>query len=329
MASTDSRLTDARTPKAHNTSHQNGGTDEIATTTAAEGAIPKAGPGATLGSAWLPAATTAVAGAVVLAVPSTDTAAGHAVQACDARLSDARTPTPHASSHQTGSDKVATTTPGANAIPMTGTETSLGEGWIPTTLSGSRTFSGVVTFGSAPKVDTIGEKTTNNGVQIKGRAGDTAVASGYVGETVSSSDASNWTEFITPPSGMSRRRLTQRDNATPSIALDAGIWLVTLQVAVWAGSGTSTNIINLGIGWSVNNNDDWTDLAELGNEGNNMTWIGSVGLCSASGVAAGSLTLPVRLSSSKTLHPMTIMKYPDPASGVYSTRLRFYAVRIA
>lgn len=50
----DSRLSDPRTPTAHATSHKNGGSDEIATTTAAAGAIPKAGSDAKLGSTWIP-----------------------------------------------------------------------------------------------------------------------------------------------------------------------------------------------------------------------------------------------------------------------------------
>ena len=41
-AGNDSRLSDARTPLAHSTSHKAGGSDEIATTTPAAGAIPKA-----------------------------------------------------------------------------------------------------------------------------------------------------------------------------------------------------------------------------------------------------------------------------------------------
>jgi len=46
-------------------------------------------------AADLPAATTSAAGAVRLATPSSDTVAGHVVQASDARLSDARTPLAH------------------------------------------------------------------------------------------------------------------------------------------------------------------------------------------------------------------------------------------
>lgn len=41
-AGNDSRLSDSRTPTAHATSHKSGGSDEVATTTPASGAIPKA-----------------------------------------------------------------------------------------------------------------------------------------------------------------------------------------------------------------------------------------------------------------------------------------------
>lgn len=55
-AGNDSRLSDARTPTAHTTSHKNGGSDEVATATPAANAIPKAGSGGTLASGWLPGA---------------------------------------------------------------------------------------------------------------------------------------------------------------------------------------------------------------------------------------------------------------------------------
>lgn len=56
-AGNDSRLSDARTPTAHAASHRNGGSDEIATATAAANAIPKAGAGGTLAVNWLPTGT--------------------------------------------------------------------------------------------------------------------------------------------------------------------------------------------------------------------------------------------------------------------------------
>lgn len=58
-AGNDSRLTDARTPTAHAASHQNGGSDEIATATPAANAIPKAGAGGTLGGGWITYGSTA------------------------------------------------------------------------------------------------------------------------------------------------------------------------------------------------------------------------------------------------------------------------------
>lgn len=52
---TDSRLSDSRTPSAHTTSHQHSGTDEVATATPAANAIPKAGAAGTLDAGWIPA----------------------------------------------------------------------------------------------------------------------------------------------------------------------------------------------------------------------------------------------------------------------------------
>ncbi|MGA2000257.1 MAG: hypothetical protein ABSG52_09700 [Terriglobales bacterium] len=64
---TDTRLTNARAPSAHASTHQNGGDDEIATATAGANAIPKAGAGGQLAAGWMPAFTgdvTTSAGAV-------------------------------------------------------------------------------------------------------------------------------------------------------------------------------------------------------------------------------------------------------------------------
>lgn len=50
----DARNADARAPTVHNTSHKNGGADEVATATAAANAIPKAGADARLAVGWIP-----------------------------------------------------------------------------------------------------------------------------------------------------------------------------------------------------------------------------------------------------------------------------------
>lgn len=54
VSGTDSRLSDARPPTLHASSHKDGGSDEVATATPAAGAIPKAGPSGTLAAGWLP-----------------------------------------------------------------------------------------------------------------------------------------------------------------------------------------------------------------------------------------------------------------------------------
>jgi len=122
VLTSDSRLSDARTPTAHASSHQSGGSDEIATPTSSAGAIPKAGAGGKLDIGFFPTGST-----------STTLCIGN-----DSRLSDARTPTAHATSHQNGgTDEIATATAGANAIPKAGAGGTLAIGWIPTGTTSS------------------------------------------------------------------------------------------------------------------------------------------------------------------------------------------------
>jgi hypothetical protein len=120
-AGNDSRLSDARTPTSHASSHNAGGGDAL-TIDAAAGT----GSLRTLGTS------------------STSACAGN-----DSRLSDARTPTAHATSHKNGgSDEVGTGTPAANAIPKADGSGTLNS-WIttylpPTTLA---SLGSVVTTG--------------------------------------------------------------------------------------------------------------------------------------------------------------------------------------
>lgn len=91
----DARLTDARTPTAHASSHQSGGADEIATIMATPNGIPKADSDSWLNNSWL----------------QTGTTPGTIALGDDARFTDARTPTAHASSHRPG---------GSDSIPELG-----------------------------------------------------------------------------------------------------------------------------------------------------------------------------------------------------------------
>ena len=145
VAATDARLSDARTPTAHKTTHQHGGGDEIATATPGANAIPKAGAGSTLADGWLSSGiarasdVTAEASARAAADSThaalTTGAHGGIVASSDARLSDARTPTSHAASHKDGGgDEIATATPGANVIPKTGASGNL-DSWISSALA--------------------------------------------------------------------------------------------------------------------------------------------------------------------------------------------------
>lgn len=108
VAGNDARLTDARTPTAHKTSHQDGGTDEINV-----GAL-----SGVLADPQHP----------IIGSGGTEAVAGN-----DARLTDSRTPLAHKASHQNGgSDEVATALPGANAIPKAGAGGTLAIGFLAT-----------------------------------------------------------------------------------------------------------------------------------------------------------------------------------------------------
>lgn len=92
-------------PAAHATSHKSGGSDEVATSTPAASAIPKADGSGKL-DAWVTSGSTSAPGIVQMATSGSATA-GRVVEATDSRLSNARTPTAHASTHvANGSDPI-------------------------------------------------------------------------------------------------------------------------------------------------------------------------------------------------------------------------------
>lgn len=101
----DARLSDARTPTAHTTSHKHGGTDEVATATAAANAIPKSGADNKLAIGWIP----------------TGNDANSVCIGNDARLSDARTPTSHVHAGSDITSSTVGTTYGGTGLSTIGT----------------------------------------------------------------------------------------------------------------------------------------------------------------------------------------------------------------
>jgi hypothetical protein len=107
VSSGDSRLTNARTPTAHKTTHATGGTDvlapsDIGAATSAQGALAAS-------ALQSFTETDPVAGAALTTHAALTTAAhGGVVASSDGRLANSRTPTAHAASHASGgSDPVS------------------------------------------------------------------------------------------------------------------------------------------------------------------------------------------------------------------------------
>lgn len=115
----DSRLSDARTPTAHHTTHSTGGTDAIAPgDIGAEATTHK---GAASGYASLDGSTLVPIAQIPTGSSSSTVAIGN-----DSRLSDARTPTAHHTTHSTGgTDAIAPGDIGALAVSTVTTKGDL------------------------------------------------------------------------------------------------------------------------------------------------------------------------------------------------------------
>jgi len=81
VVSTDSRLSDARTPTAHAASHQHGGADEVGTVTPGANGIPKADGTGKLAAGWVPTLNQDTTGNAATATLATTASAGDSATA--------------------------------------------------------------------------------------------------------------------------------------------------------------------------------------------------------------------------------------------------------
>lgn len=151
VVTSDSRLSDSRTPTAHKSSHATGGGDALspsdigaAASSHTHGNITNAGAiGSTSG---LPIITTTSG---VLTVGAFGTSAGQFCQGNDSRLSDSRTPTGHKASHEIGgSDEVRPVVVTASGLTTNQNNWAPGRGTtIRVTSTGNITITGLSATG--------------------------------------------------------------------------------------------------------------------------------------------------------------------------------------
>lgn len=147
---------------SHASSHQHGGSDEVATATPGANAIPKAGSGGTLADGWLSAAISRIT-SIGLAAPAQFSVSGSPLtangtltlawqnQSANQVLVGPSSGSPaapafralvaadlpvHAASHRHGGgDEIATTTPAANAIPKAYSDGTIDDNWISSNIA--------------------------------------------------------------------------------------------------------------------------------------------------------------------------------------------------
>ena len=177
----DARNTNARTPTAHASTHQNGGSDEVSTATAGANAIPKAGAGGTLAIGWLP-----------LGSSSSTVVVGN-----DSRLSDSRAPNGSAGGDLSGSYPSPTVAK-INGVALGSTTATSGDllvangtQWVTQLMSGDCTFNSSaaitctktsgVAFAASATTDTTNAANISSGTLPAGRLPlFTSVANGAV-----------------------------------------------------------------------------------------------------------------------------------------------------
>jgi hypothetical protein len=187
---TDTRLSDSRTPTAHETSHITGGSDVIpAPTTSASGLVPiLPATGATAKFLNGAAAFAQVAYADVTGTPTLGTSASHDVAASgnassaqvvlgnDSRLSDTRTPAAHASTHASG---------GSDPVTIANTQvTGLGTSSTHDVASSGNASSAQVVLGNDGRLSDARTPTTHASSHLNGGSDAIADATATVGGLV-------------------------------------------------------------------------------------------------------------------------------------------------
>ncbi len=195
-----------------------------------------------------------------------------------------------------------------NALTAAGAATFNGNTTIGNASGDTSTVNATMSFATTPKADTIDEKTSTNGVQIKGRTSGNAIGAGYVGEILGSEQAG------AGGSGYNTRTIiaaTTGGDYVTSLTLNKGVYLVGFHTVQSKAANTNSDrlVCYMHVGATVVT----TDLAS-----NNSNISGSK--------LVSTFTIPVKITADSTTVQVSVTMGTDNSVGATNS---MWAIRIA
>ncbi len=179
---------------------------------------------------------------------------------------------------------------------------------FPLSISGTNVVNGT------PTLDTINEYTSTNGVQIKGRSNNTAIATGYIGEKIEKKTTAA-TAFPGANGGWGDATFS---DTTQTITLGAGQWSITAVAYFSGGSGIEQYYLGIGTAAGASASD-----ISLGDNG--------VRIGRTASADTFSLVVPnyvVNINASTSYRLKLVAYYPGAGSNP-NYQCRLTAIRIA
>jgi hypothetical protein len=195
-----------------------------------------------------------------------------------------------------------------DAITAAGTATFNGNTVIGNAAGDTASVNATATFNTTPKSDTVDEKTSTNGVQIKGRSSGSAISAGYIGEVIVNDRTSALTSLVANTYfSIDTGNTSFNDGNETGVTLSAGIWDLQGQAQFLCGSSVTLSYMSAGVGTAKGN--DATGMFITRNQS-------ELGITTVAGSSA-TITTPVwrvNISSQTTYYLKGIFLFGTGAS---------------